>query len=104
MDLIILVVILIVLMFFFRSFESFVYSFAIIDLFLRIIAFTLTLFGEYLGDVTTFLKTYIPANIPSIINTYSTGIFNQLLMIGYLIIFILFECYTIKYFFKKKRR
>ncbi len=104
MDLIILVLLILVVIFFFRSFHSFVYFMAIADIFLRIIDFTCSIFGKYLPEVAKFLDTYIPSNIPSIINTYSTGIFNELLMIGYLIIFIIFECYIIKYFFKKKRR
>lgn len=104
MDLIILVVLMLVVVFFFKSFDSFVYFMAIVDIFLRIISFITTEFGSYIPDLADFFKTYIPANIPAIIDTYSTGIFNTILMIGYIVVFILFECYAVKYFFKKKRR
>lgn len=104
MDLIVLVVLIFIVVFFFRSFNSFVYFLAIIDIFLRMVSFAIAKFGSYLPEIASFLKSYLPSNIPSIIDTYSTGIFNTLLMLGYLIIFILFECYTIQYFFRKKRR
>lgn len=104
MDLIILVLLILIVIFFFRSFESFVYFLVIVDIFLRIITFANSLFGTYVPELANFLREYIPVNIPSIINTYSTDIFNQLLMIGYLGVFISFEYYIVKYFFKKKRR
>lgn len=104
MDLIILVIFLLIIVFYFRSFESFVYFFAIADILLRILSFIATQFGEYVPDLKAFIVQNIPANIPAIINQYSTDIFNTLLMFGYLIVFIIFEVYLIKFFFKKKRR
>lgn len=103
MDLVILVVLLLIVVFFFKSFDSFVYFTAIIDIFLRILSFIAAEFGVYLPDVATFIKEYIPSSIKGIINAYSTGIFNTILTIGYVIVFILFEYYIIKYFFKKRR-
>ena len=103
MDLVILVVFLLIVAFYFRSFESFVYFMAIVDILLRILSFIASQFGTYIPDIAEFITSNIPANIPSIINAYSTDIFNTLLMLGYLIVFILFEFYMIKYFFKKRR-
>lgn len=104
MDLVILVVLLLVVVFLFKSFDSFVYFMALIDIFLRILSFITAEFGGYLPDVAAFIKEYIPISIKAIIDSYSTGIFNTILTIGYIVIFILFEYYVIKYFFKKRRR
>lgn len=104
MDLVILVIFIILILFYFRSFDSFVYFIAISDIFLRILSFITTEFGDLVPEFTKFVKDTIPASIPAIINQYSTDIFNTLLMIGYVIVYILFEVYIIKYLFKKKRR
>lgn len=104
MDLVILVVLLLIVVFFFKSFDSFVYFMALVDIFLRILSFITVEFGTYIPEVANWIKTYIPSSIKAIIDSYSTDIFNTILTIGYVVIFILFEYYVIKYFFKKRRR
>ena len=100
MDLVILVVLIGVVIFFFKKFSSFVYFMVIVDIFLRLvhmIAATLKI-----AEFTSFVVKYIPASVLAIINAYSSGIFNTLLVLGYIIIFVIFEFYTIRIFFKKK--
>lgn len=104
MDLVILVIFLLIIVFYFRSFESFVYFFAMVDILLRILSFIASEFVSYIPDISNFIVNTFPANIPTIINRYSTDIFNTLLMIGYTIVFIVFEVYIMKFFFKKRRR
>lgn len=99
MDLVILVILIGIVVFFFRRFSSFVYFMAIMDIFFRLIHMFADLLNIY--ELTMFINKYIPLSIPSIINTYSTGIFNTLLMIGYLILGAIFEFYIIRTFFKK---
>lgn len=100
MDLVILVVLIGIVIFFFKQFSSFVYFMVIVDIFLRglhMIAGALKI-----AEFTIFVNKYIPLSIPGIINTYSTGIFNSLLTWGYIILFAIFEFYTIRIFFKKR--
>lgn len=100
MDLVILVVLIGIVVFVFKQFSSFVYFMAIIDIFLRIITFIKLNIG--IPELASFLNAYIPESIPAIINNYSTGIFNTLLVWGYVLIYIMFESYIIRTFFKKK--
>jgi len=100
MALVILIVLIAIVIIFFKRFSSFIYFLAITDIFLRIMTFInveLARLGIYL-----YLNKYIPASIPSIINSYSSGILNTVLMWLYVIAIIIFESYIIKTFFRKK--
>ena len=100
MDLIILVVLIGIVIFFFKQFSSFVYFVMISDIFLRLMHMIAGLLK--ITEFTNFVNQYIPDSIPEIINTYSSGIFNTLLILGYIILIIIFEFYTIRIFFKKR--
>ncbi len=102
MDLVIFIVLALIIVILFKSFDSFVYFFAITDILLRILDFLKQLLN--ITEFTNFLNQYVPTSLLSIINHYSTGVFNQILTWGYLICFIIFEVYLIKYFAKTKRR
>lgn len=102
MDLVIFIVLALIVVILFKSFDSFVYFFAIVDILLRILDFLKQLLN--IPELTTFLNQNVPISILSMINHYSTGVFNQILTWGYLICFIVFEVYLIKYFMKTKRR
>lgn len=101
MDLIVLLFVIVLVIILFRKFSNFVYCIAIIDIFLRILEFIKI--NVPLPEIKLFIAQYFPASIPSIINKYSSGIFNTVIMWGYVIIFVLFEYYTIKVFFRKKK-
>ena len=102
MDLVIFIVLALIVVILFKSFDSFVYFFALVDILLRILDFLKQLLN--IPELTTFLNQNVPTSILSMINHYSTGVFNQILTWGYLICFIVFEVYLIKYFMKTKRR
>lgn len=102
MDLVIFIVLALIVVILFKSFDSFVYFFAIVDILLRILDFLKQLLN--IPELTTFLNQNVPTSILSMINHYSTGVFNQILTLGYLICFIVFEVYLVKYFMKTKRR
>ena len=102
MDVVIFIVLALIVVILFKSFDSFVYFFAIVDILLRILDFLKQLLN--IPELTTFLNQNVPTSILSMINRYSTGVFNQILTWGYLICFIVFEVYLIKYFMKTKRR
>lgn len=100
-DLIILIVLISLVIIFFKSFSSFVYFFAITDILLRIL--TLIKLNIPLKDIAAVIDNYIPASIPTLIAKYISGIPYTIFLWGYIIIFIIFETYIIKTFWKKKR-
>ena len=100
MDLIILVILIGIVVFFFKTFSSFIYFLAIVDIFLRIITFFKLQLANY--EIYAILNKYIPTSIPGILNAYSTGILNTVLIWLYVIAMIIIESYIIKTFFRKK--
>lgn len=100
-DLIVLVVLILLVIMFFKRFSSFVFSIAIIDMFLRIITFIKYNIG--LPDVSAVIGKYIPENIIAIIHKYSSGIIATILDWIYVIIMIIFLSYVIKIFISKKK-
>ena len=94
--LIILIIILIVK----RSFSSFIYAVVIIDMFLRIITFIkINLLS---GALYTAINNYVPASLSSLISSYAGGIIETFLIWCIVIIYVIFEFYTIRIFFKKR--
>lgn len=100
MDLVIVVILLLVVVLAFKTFSSFVYFTAIIDLFFRIM--TLVRYNIGIKEISNFIGNYIPESIPAIFAKYSSGIFYTLLIWGYIILMIIFLVYITKTFMKKK--
>lgn len=100
MDLLIFIVLIGIVLFVFRSFKSFIYFIALVEILLRILSFVCT--SIPVNEITSWIKNNIPNSIHTIINTYSTGILNQVLVWGLVICFIIFEYYTFRIFLKKK--
>jgi len=100
-DLIVIVVLLLIVVFFFRRFSSFIYSFAIIDIFLRILNFIKN--NVPVKDLQNILSKYFPGSIESVIYGYSSGIIEAILLWAYTILYIIFLSYTIKTFMRKKK-
>ena len=100
MDLVILVVLMGIVVFIFKRFSSFIYFIAIIDILLRILTLIKTQIANY--EIYSFLNKYVPTSIPGILNNYSSGILNTLLIWLYVIAMIIFEYYLIRTFIKKK--
>lgn len=100
MDLVILIVLLLIVVIAFKKFSSFVYCTVIIDLFLRIL--TMIHINLAIPEFSSFVVKYVPESIPTILAKYSTGIFYTVLIWGYIALYVLFEVYIVKTFFKKK--
>ncbi len=100
-DLVILIVLILIVIMFFKRFDSFVYAMAIIEIFLRILTFIKNNIG--LKDVSALIGKYLPENIFSIINRYSSGLVNTLLKWAFVIIMGIFLSYIIRIFIKKKK-
>ena len=83
-----------------RTFSGFVYSVAMVDIFLRIMAYLkVHLFS---GELARFFINYVPNSIPAIISKYTSSTLELVLMWVYVGIMIVFECYVIRTFFHKK--
>ncbi len=100
MELLILIILMVIVFFVFKKFESLVYFIAMTDIFLRILTFIKQ--NITMPELYTFLNKYVPLSIPNIIDKHASGIFNEILIWVYVIIFAIFEYYIIKTFFKKK--
>lgn len=83
----------------FKKFKIFVYLTAMTDILLRIIAFIKA--NVITQELTEFLNEYMPSSIPNLIATHSSGIFYDLLIWFYVVIFIIFEIYLIKTIIKR---
>lgn len=99
MELIIILILLVIVTYIFKKLNSLVYSVAIIDIFFRIIHF---LKGNIVSpELYNLVSNNIPESLPSLINKYTTGMFNEVLIWIYVINFIILEIYLIKTLIKK---
>lgn len=100
MEVVIIMAILGAIVFFFkRTFSGFVYAVGMVDIFLRIVAF---LKGKILGgSALTFVNRWFPSSIYGLIESYTNGVLETILIWIYVIIMIIFEAYIIKGFIKK---
>lgn len=101
MEVVIMMAIIGAIVFFFkRTFSGFVYSVAMIDIFLRILAF---LKAQLLnGNILIFLNKWFPVSVPAMIDKYTDGILYSILLWVYVGIMIVFLFYTVRIFIKKK--
>lgn len=99
--LIILVIAIIIVGLFFKDFKSVVYFVGIIDIFFRLLHKICTLLP--IKALSEFVSFYIPSSIESIIDYYSSGILNTILICLLVLLYIYFEIYLIKYWIKKKK-
>ncbi len=100
MDLIVLFALLIIVIFFFKKLDSVVYFIAIVDIFLRIANFLKT--NIFSSEIQKFINTYLPSSIPTVINNWTSGILNEVLIWLFVLNFIIFEIYIIKNLLKKR--
>jgi len=99
--LIIIVISIIAVGLFFKDFKSVVYFIGILDIIFRLFHKFSSLIK--VKEITNFVNTYIPNSIESIINNYSSGILNIILIWILFFIYVYFVYYLIKYWIKKKK-
>lgn len=99
--LIILVTAIILVGLFFKDFKSEVYFIGTIDITFRL----LHKFTELINikPITKLIVKYIPNSIESIINYYSSGILNTILVWILFLIYCYFVYYLIKYWVQKRK-
>ena len=102
-DLILLVVLILVIIMFFKRFSSFVFLMAIIEIFLKILAFIKNNIG--LKDVAAVIDKYLPESILEIIDKYTGNwdIINAILRWSFAILMMIFLSYIFKIFLNKKK-
>lgn len=102
-DLVVLIILFIVVIMFFKRFSSFVFFMAIVDLFLRILAFVKNNIG--LKDVATVIGKYLPENVFAIIEkyTYSIPLLCMILKWCFVFLMAIFLVYIVKIFINKKK-
>lgn len=100
LDIIITCVILVLVVICFRKFSSFVYAFAAIDIFLRLVDFVAT--NLPVPNIQTFLDKTFPNSILSIVCTHTDGIIETILIWLCFFTYCVFLGYVIRTFFRKK--
>ena len=102
-DVIVLVILILIVVMFFKRFSSFVFFMAIVDIFLRIMAFIRDNCG--LPDLRALLRKYLPSSVFSIIDKYLKAgeLPNIILKWCFVIIMIIFLSYIVKIFIHKKK-
>lgn len=101
LDLIIIVVLLVLVAIYFRRFSNFVYAFAIIDIFLRILNFIQN--NVKVPELQKFIGKYFPDSIETLIYQYTNGILTTILLWVYVVLFAIFLGYVFKIFIKRKK-
>ncbi len=99
--LIILVILIIVVGIFFKDFKSVVYFMGIVDIFFRLLHKLISLIDVKV--INDFVRMYIPSSLEAIIDNYSTGILNTVLIWVLFLIYVCFLVYLVKYWVKKKK-
>ena len=99
-DLIIVLVLIIVAFAWFRRFSKFVYSVAIIDLFLRLIYHVSQNIG--IPGFDKWVESIFPQSIPALLDNYFDGTLLAVFIWIYVAIMIVFLFYTIRAFVRKK--
>lgn len=100
-DLVVLIILILIVIMFFKRFSSFVFFMAIVDIFLRIMAFIKYNIG--LQDISNIIGKYLPESIIGIIHKYTNGLVATILDWCFVFIMIIFLSYIIKIFIKKKK-
>jgi len=99
-DAVIVIALILIALCWFRSFPKFIYAFAIIDIFLRLIDWI----ADHIGipGFNHWVDRIFPNSIKAIIETYTTGIVETILVWIYIIFMVIFLFYTIRVFIRKK--
>lgn len=100
-DLIIIVVLILIGYFISKRTNSFIYSIAIIDIFLRIMTFVKN--NLKIEEIQSLISKYLPESIPSIIDKYTSSILTTILLWIYVSVMAIFLYFNVKNLIKKKK-
>jgi len=99
-DLIILIVFLVVVICYSKRFQTYIFGFAMTDIFFRVLNFLKN--NIPISGIKGELSKYVPGSIPSLIDKYTNSTINMLLTWAYVIVMTIFLFYIIKIFIKRK--
>ena len=100
-DLIVLIVALVFVIIYSKRFQTYIFGFGMIDVAFRI----LNIIKGFI-PIKNFKKlvdTYIPASVPDVINKYTKGAIDVVLIWIYVIIMAIFLYYIVRIFLKRKK-
>lgn len=100
-DLVVLIVLIVFVIIYSKRFQTYIFGFGMIDILFRI----LNIINGYIPvkEIRTFIDTYIPASVPSVINKYTSSTFNIVLIWVYVVIMAIFLYYVVMVFVKRKK-
>ena len=101
MDLIVILLLIILTIVFFRKLSNVIYVICIIDIFLRILNRIDIMIG--VPEFSNLVNKYFHNSVLDIINSYSSGIINTILVWLLIVVYIIFLFYVIQTFFRKKK-
>ena len=96
---IIFVALLILVIVFFKDFHAFVYFIVMVDIFLKVISY---LRINVIKDSALGFLKQVPADVPAIIKSLDLGMFTEILIILYIIVYMVFEGFLIRNFIRRK--
>lgn len=101
LDLIVLAVLVIIVIIYSKRLQTYMFGFGMIDILFRI----LNIINGFIPskNIQGIINTYVPASIPAVINKYTNGLLNTVLILIYVIIMAIFLYYIIKIFIKRKK-
>jgi len=100
-DLIILIALLIFVILYSKRFQTYIFGFAMVDIFFRVLAFLKD--NVPISGIKGQISKYVPESIPSMIYKYTDGTISFLLIWAYVIVMAIFLYFIIKIFIKRKR-
>ncbi|MEE0699523.1 MAG: hypothetical protein U0M66_02915 [Bacilli bacterium] len=100
-DLVVLIVMLVFVIIYSKRFQTYIFGFGMIDILFRI----LNIINGFIPikEVRTFINEYVPESVPGVINHYTSGIFNTVLIWVYVVIMAIFLYFIVKLFVKRKK-
>ena len=93
MDIVILLIIVLLVAVIFNRISNTIIFLGLIDIFLRIVNF---IGNNTVKELNNFINKYFPSSIPGIIEKYSSGIIETILIWGYVVLMTMFLYYVFR--------
>ena len=93
MDIVILLIIVLLVAVIFKRISNTIIFLGLIDIFLRIVNF---IGNNTVKELNNFINKYFPSSIPGIIEKYSSGIIETILIWGYVVLMTMFLYYVFR--------
>ena len=100
-DLIVLIVLIVFIIIYSKRFQTYIFGFGMIDILFRILNIIKGFIP--LKNIRNFIDTYVPGSIPGVINKYTKGMIDTILIWIYVAIMIMFLYLIVKVFIKRKK-